>query len=146
MGDIWGGHWDPLGTLWDPLGTLWDHLGVPWVPFGVPWEPFGTTLAVFRPPWASFWRILALFYVILSAEGAQKVLKRCFFVNYRVFLEIFRKHCRLWLVTNAVLLLVFFVLRWTERSEAERGRSKLIALHILPVSYTHLTLPTIYSV
>ncbi len=42
------------------------------------WAPFGTTLAVCRPPWASFWMILALFYVSLSGEGAQKVMKRVF--------------------------------------------------------------------
>ena len=115
--------WCGVGVVW--CGVVW--CGVVWC--GV--VPFGSTLAVCRPPWASFCRILGLFWIPLGTEGAQKVMKRCFFINSRVFLEIFRKHCRLWLVTNAVLLLVFFVLRWTERSEAERGRSKLIALHTL---------------
>ena len=66
-----------IGTLWAPFGipwvrTLWDHFGVPWVPFGVPWVPFGTTLAVFRPPWASFWRIWEDCCVILRPSECRK--------------------------------------------------------------------------
>ena len=89
-----GVYWAPFGILWVPFGCLLDPFGYPLDPFGYPFGPLWDHFGGPWPPLGTILVTLASFWGPLTAERAQKVMKRGVRMLFSEFFDIFCEFAR----------------------------------------------------